>query len=112
MSSVGRQRAEDDLGIPRRGRRFAGDADSEAKGDQMHQCLAADTMALDRWTSPEGRRPADDVVMDLRPRRIPADDEILVLQGLPMDRVAIGKSMVLGQSRENPRLPQHDAIAV
>ena len=29
-----------------------------------------------------------------------------------MNRVAIGQSMVLRQSRKDPRLPQHDAIAV
>ena len=29
-----------------------------------------------------------------------------------MNRVAIGQSMVLRQCRKDPRLPQHDAIAV
>jgi len=71
----------------------------------MHQGFATNAMALDRWTSPEGCCTADDVVVYLRPRRGAADDEILVLQGFPMDRVAIGKNMVFGQSREDLRIP-------
>ena len=50
--------------------------------------------------------------MDLRAWCIPADDEILVLQGLPINLVLAREAMALRQSREDPRLPQHGGVAV
>ena len=71
----------------------------------MHQGFAADAIAFDRRTASERCRSTDDVFMDLWPWRISAHDELLILQGFPMDRVAIGKNMVFGQSREDLRIP-------
>ena len=78
----------------------------------MHQGFATDTMTFDRGTASERRSPADDVVMDLRPRRIPTHDELLILQGIPLNCVVAGKGVPTGQGGEDTGFPEEYGIAV
>ena len=77
-----------------------------ANGDQVHQRLPADAMSLDRGTAPEFSHPSDDIVVDLGAWRVAANDETLLLQRCPVNRLAAGKSVPCRQGRKDPGLPE------
>ena len=105
--------AEDNLWKWRRDGRFAGKANAQAHGDEMHQGVAANIELLHtkfRVMIAVGQ-PFCEPVTERGIALALAHDEVLVAKIRPLDFVPSAQRVILRENNENPFVPKGDGIA-
>lgn len=95
----------DDAGKSYPGRRLAGQGQSLAESDELHEIVAADTAPLDGWMAAQLGEILYEIVVSFRGGIRLTDDEMLITTAVPTNLRALSQTMRLGEDDEYPFFP-------